>query len=133
LFYYPIWPEYMETKTVDTITQAYLECALWADLSDEDGNPLDEYGISDIAPETLAQAVSDVSSFLAACDSELGKDWRECWDDEQIGHDFWLTRNRHGAGFWDRDLPYCMSLSNISNSFDELSLYVGDDNLIYFA
>ena len=23
-------------------------------------------------------------------------------DDEQNGHDFWLTRRRHGAGFWDR-------------------------------
>ena len=21
---------------------------------------------------------------------------------EQIGHDLWLTRNRHGTGFWDR-------------------------------
>lgn len=25
---------------------------------------------------------------------------------EQIGHDLWLTRNGHGAGFWDR--PYEM-------------------------
>lgn len=23
---------------------------------------------------------------------------------EQCGHDFWLTRNGHGAGFWDRGL-----------------------------
>ena len=22
--------------------------------------------------------------------------------DERAGMDFWLTRNRHGAGFWDR-------------------------------
>jgi len=22
---------------------------------------------------------------------------------EQIGHDLWLTRNGHGAGFWDRN------------------------------
>ena len=21
------------------------------------------------------------------------------------GHDFWLTRNGHGAGFWDGDYP----------------------------
>jgi hypothetical protein len=123
----------METKTVDTITQAYLTCALWADLSDEDGNPLDGYSISDIAPETLAQAVSDVSNFLALCDSALGEDWRECWDDEQIGHDFWLTRNGHGAGFWDRDLPFGDSLTNIAQTYGEKWLYVGDDNLIYFA
>ena len=41
---------------MDTITQAYLEAALWADLSDEDGDPLDEYGISDIAREIIAEA-----------------------------------------------------------------------------
>lgn len=23
-------------------------------------------------------------------------------DDERAGHDFWLTRAGHGAGFWDR-------------------------------
>jgi hypothetical protein len=23
---------------------------------------------------------------------------------EQAGIDFWLTRNRHGAGYWDRGL-----------------------------
>ena len=25
---------------------------------------------------------------------------------EQAGHDFWLSRNGHGAGFWDRYLDY---------------------------
>ena len=36
--------------------------------------------------------------------------YAECYlsDDniEQAGHDFWLSRNRHGAGFWDRDRTY---------------------------
>tara|TARA_R110002012_G_scaffold295739_1_gene492457 strand:+ start:107 stop:430 length:324 start_codon:yes stop_codon:yes gene_type:complete len=25
---------------------------------------------------------------------------------EQAGHDFWLTRNGHGSGFWDRGTLY---------------------------
>ena len=25
---------------------------------------------------------------------------------EQAGHDFWLSRNGHGSGFWDRDSSY---------------------------
>lgn len=25
---------------------------------------------------------------------------------EQAGHDFWLSRNGHGTGFWDRDSYY---------------------------
>lgn len=36
--------------------------------------------------------------------------YAECYlsDDaiEQAGHDFWLSRNGHGSGFWDRDSSY---------------------------
>ncbi len=36
--------------------------------------------------------------------------YAECYlsDDaiEQAGHDFWLSRNGHGTGFWDRDSSY---------------------------
>ena len=36
--------------------------------------------------------------------------YAECYlsDDniEQAGHDFWLSRNGHGTGFWDRDSDY---------------------------
>jgi hypothetical protein len=35
------------------------------------------------------------------------------WTDEQIGHDLWLTRCGHGAGFWDRNLPNGDKLTEI--------------------
>jgi hypothetical protein len=53
------------------------------------------------------------------------------------GHDFWLTRNGHGAGFWDRNynpspLYYaCQNLSGAAKAWGEASLYVGDDGLLY--
>ena len=49
------------------------------------------------------------------------------------GHDFWLTRNRAGAGFWDRgyDKQAGESLSNAAMKFPEINLYIGDDGLIY--
>lgn len=44
---------------------------------------------------------------------------------EQAGHDFWLTRNGHGAGFWDGDWKDSDGsefradlLTQIANSFD---------------
>lgn len=43
------------------------------------------------------------------------------------GHDFALTRNRHGAGFWDGDWPmYGELLTKVSHSFGEIDLYVSD-------
>ena len=38
----------------------------------------------------------------------------------QAGHDFWLTRNGHGAGFWDGDWPkYGDMFTKIAESFGE--------------
>jgi hypothetical protein len=56
-------------------------------------------------------------------------------DDEwtQAGHDFWLTRNGHGAGFWDGDWPepYASELTRVAKEFGGYSLYLGDYGLIY--
>ena len=43
---------------------------------------------------------------------------------EYVGHDFWLTRNGHGAGFWDRPQNYggedtAEKLSDIARDFGE--------------
>ncbi len=50
------------------------------------------------------------------------------------GHDFWLTRCGHvGAGFWDGDWPQDVSdrLTEASEKFGDVDLYVGDDGMIY--
>lgn len=54
-------------------------------------------------------------------------------DEAQNGHDFWLTRNGHGVGFWDRgyDKEVGDALTKASESFGEVDLYVGDDGRIY--
>ena len=53
--------------------------------------------------------------------------------DGHIAHDFWLTRNRHGAGFWDGDYPEpeATQLTDLAHTFGECHLYVGDDNKLY--
>ena len=40
-------------------------------------------------------------------ENALGSDWeaRTLNSAGHIGHDLWLTRNGHGAGFWDGDYP----------------------------
>lgn len=49
------------------------------------------------------------------------------------GHDFWLTRAGHGAGFWDGDLPQALGerLTAASKAMGEREAYVNDDNLIH--
>src|ERR1700723_1133113 len=88
---------------------AYLVCALWSS-TDDDGNPLDDNrDCDDFAPEALAEMRNDCDAFCEAESDDLARyaaelprtEWSQ---DARAGHDFWLTRNGHGAGFWDRGL-----------------------------
>ncbi len=114
-------------SALDPFTRAYLTCALWSS-DDDDGDPLeDNYGRGDISPSTLAAIVADCKQFQKAHVSDIAADL------DRAGHDFWLTRNHHGAGFWDGDWPHDVGtrLTDASHARGECSLYVGDDGLIY--
>lgn len=51
----------------------------------------------------------------------------------KLGHDFWLTRNGHGAGFWDGDWgeENGKVLTELARSFGEFFVYLGNDDLVY--
>lgn len=119
----------MSATSLDAFTRAYLECALWSSLIDAE---TEEYGdtnhlIEDLAPEALAQAVADCAKFQADNFEDIYR------LEKEAGHDFWLTRNCHGAGFWDGDWPEDVGkrLTNAAHAFGELSPYVGDDGKVY--
>jgi hypothetical protein len=52
---------------------------------------------------------------------------------EPAGHDFWLTRVGHGAGYWDGDLPDELGarLTAASKAAGEVWPYIGDDGKVY--
>jgi hypothetical protein len=119
-------------RDVDDFTHSYIETALWSshDESDESGGePMDRnYTISDIAPETLKKMISDCERF-----QNENSEWLSERSDQYGGHDFWLTRNGHGAGFWDGDWSEEAGegLTAASKKYGEFDLYVGDDGLFY--
>jgi hypothetical protein len=114
---------------LETVLHHYAICALWSSTQD-DGEPLDAvYTSDDIAPETLESMRSDCADFIESNAEALEESGLS---DEQIGHDFWLTRNGHGAGFWDRGLGEIgEALTKASKHYGEVYLYVGDDGYIY--
>lgn len=116
---------------MNNFLRAYLDCALWSS-TDDDCNPLDaRYSIDDFAPEAIELAKRDCELFESQ--NEWDYDHSRYLDDELAGHDFWLTRNHHGAGFWDRDLENGAQLTEASHKFGETDLYVGDDGKLYFS
>lgn len=105
-------------------TQSFLKALLWSSM-DEEGNPLDgTYSVEDIDAECAASLVRDCEAFQeSAGDAIIGRE-------DQAGHDFCLTRNRHGVGFWDGKWPeHGEVLSTLAHGFPEIDLYAHEGKL----
>jgi hypothetical protein len=100
-------------------TDAYIECALWSSG--------DEWSMAQLSDDACLTMQRDCAAFYSKhmdlVENEAAK----------AGHDFWLTRCGHGAGFWDGDWPEPAAtiLTDASKAFGNVDLYVGDDGLIY--
>ena len=137
---------------LDTFTRHYLIAALWStnDESNESGGaPMDvNHSIDDIASCTVEKAIADCARFQTVAHDLLTLAYAH-YDESGMsghpdagsaeacaGHDFWLARNRHGVGFWDRGMPDNIGAKITSvvcdnRDFPEIDLYVGDDGKIY--
>lgn len=147
----------------DRIVNAYLETLLWSEAlsaCDGDGNPtsitipenapgpyagdtfedgtsldsfLDTSDLPDLAPKVVAEAREDLEGFGSYVEETLGFDPFEVFDAEQVAHDFCLSRNGHGAGFFDGDFThegeqYCTRLQDAAETFGTMGLQVWVEN-----
>lgn len=120
--------------------QGYMTCALWSSTQcDEEGNnctPLDdEFGVDDIDPASKAEHEAECRDFVTANAHDLDRACKTIgytWS--RAGHDFWLTRCGHGAGFWDRGLgDVGDELSNAAKLCGGRDPYVGDNGRVYLS
>jgi len=87
------------------MVKAYLHSALWCSPTPDDAEHehLDAWrDLEHYTPEAVIEATVICQVFylrnarlLTAVNPDMS----------QHGHDLWLTRNHHGAGFWDRGYP----------------------------
>lgn len=108
---------------MDEVLSSYLETLLWTDEN------LDERTIYEISDESRQKSLLEINLFM----EEINKSRKtikeaNSYNSEQLGHNFLLSRNHHGAGFFDDNNNL---LQELSNKFAECNAYVGDDNKIY--
>ncbi len=109
---------------IDLVVDHYLRTAIWTAIDPDTMEPI-EGDISDFTPEARAQATEDVQAFLGMVEGE-----NLPMSPEQLGQDLWLTRNRHGAGFWDRGYgPLGKHLTDLAHSLGEVSVYWNNGKL----
>lgn len=100
--------EYEQARLgVDTSTlESQHTTALWSS-TDDYGFPLDT-GNFELSEITKACLDYDLLTFVDNVLIKLGDTLEDIYDitgqdSGRVAHDFWLTRNSHGAGFWDGD------------------------------
>jgi len=133
----------MKARINQIAVTSYLETLLWSETAYDQvkgftisGNeveleadrPLDSaIDVSDLpgiegGQELIDEARTDLEDFQAACLEAVGVDPFAFFDAQDVAHDFALSRNGHGAGFFDGN--YSLSTSGPgSNTFtlqDEL-------------
>jgi len=117
----PVWPEFVD---------AYLAAALWASAPKDEEQLDAKYTLEDFAQEAVDQAVQDANDFIRDNRMIL----RQASSNKaQHGHDFFLTRNLHGAGFRDRGYGAIGErLANAARAFGPINAYADGDGKVRF-
>jgi|ERR1700722_455567 len=108
----------------------YVECALWSSSDPDTEAPLDaEYDVLDFTSDACERAAYECAEFWQANEIDLTWYFQSIavgdWTAESMaGHDFWLTRNGHGTGFWDREAGQAgENLADAARKYGEVNVF----------
>lgn len=128
----PCCREALEGKAQEFL-DGYLECLLWCGVFKEtDEGPEDRgelYDEAEIDNAAMKEIVEDCAAFyevnaeaMAILIEHHNTDWG------RMGHDFYLSRNGHGTGFWDRGYGEMGDmLHKEAKVYGSFTLFVGQD------
>ena len=117
---------------LDDFVGAYFDAMYFTDTGDE-GQPTKDIVL---ATETYRKGVDECRAFVASAWLAGALDITNLRQMTMAGHDFWLTRNGHGTGFWDRtDDVYGPGngevLTQLAEKAGEAETYEGGDGRLY--
>lgn len=114
----------MENVSIDTVLKSYLETLIWSS-----GEELDGYSIADIDENSINRSREDIWKFIDMVKEDTEAiDEMNSYDESDFGHNLALSRNGHGAGFFDDNNDI---LQELARNLGVADLYIGDDNKLY--
>lgn len=120
---------------LDCFTQGYIDAAMWTECN-SDNPELENADFTDIHPDCVADIIKDCEAWQKEHVKLLDKACERGYDAAQAGHDYWLTRNGHGVGFWDRvelDAGDLGKHLTAACEYQTVDVYRGDDHKVYFT
>ena len=119
------------TDNMSKFLNAYITCALWSSTDDSDDALDSNFCKEDIDADSIMLMTVDCYNFYHK-NLDIILELPESYSYAQVGHDFWLTRNGHGVGFWDRGLGRLGSiLSRRARAEGEVYLFVENNKVHY--
>jgi len=113
------------------VAESLARVALWAGVGNDD-EPLDNgFDISDIDEDSLQVEVNKAQKFWREATDLHLTGW--CSKDEFV-HDFWLDRNGHGTGFWNKcpNEEMGRKLSSMAKEYGSCDLLEDDNGTLSF-
>ena len=104
------------------IINSYIETILWS-------SELDDFSMEDFDKDSLELCEKEVLEFVDKA-MEFIDDSNNFETLDMVAHDFWLTRNGHGAGFWDKDYTNKDDLTALAKTYPERHASVEDGKII---
>lgn len=137
-------PQFVPQHTpsgVSGFLAGYLDAAEWTlpeTITGDDGETeieLDVESLHGWSREAIHAATEVCSDFESSNAAELESYYELSGRDaESAGTDFWLSRNGHGAGFFDRgDEPVFRKLQDAARVYSGVDAYPGDDGYLHFS
>jgi len=112
------------TREQTVFIDSFFEALFWSE-----GEAFYDLIYTDLEYGDAEELISDCLGFLSEASTLLA---RTAMTFESAGHNFLLTRNGHGAGFWDRGLGEAGDkLTDKSKVYGNVHLDIGDDGKVY--
>jgi len=144
-----IKPHTCYISNMNAMTRSYLETLIWSETiwpeveggtfewegcSYREGDSLDNLIEAEDLPKSIVeQAKEDCAGFVSYVEETLGFDVELHFDSKSVGHNFLLSRNGHGAGFFDglwevEGVNYNRKLQEAAETFGTIGLQVWVEN-----